>query len=186
MYPDVNKLWDGNDDLLCWAAAASNALFYTGWADQYNSAEEVFTLFRNSFDDKPGSVYQGIRFFLRVVLQSDSSLQDYIKTYPSSGLPNIEQIKGAKKCGIVGLKNDRIEYTHNVACYDFTEDSSIAEKNDPRRITHLIYSDSDDRELANKTMTIKYNINTKRYDLLDEPLKGYYIYYVAILCPPDD
>ena len=183
-YPDANKLWDGKDNLLCWAAAVSNALFYTGWANQFNSADEVFALYRDSFSGKSGTAYIGVKFFLREILKTDVSIKDYCKLYPPSGLPFCSQMRGTKKCGIVGLRNDSLQYTHLTAFYDYSTEGSYVERNDPRQITHLLYSDSDDGELSNKIMNVTYNISTKRYDALNVSTIPYYIYSVMILSPP--
>lgn len=47
--PDVNKIKDGSDSELCWAAACSNALAYTEWGDidPYNIYEKFLKYNKN-------------------------------------------------------------------------------------------------------------------------------------------
>nr|WP_319396603.1 hypothetical protein [uncultured Desulfobacter sp.] len=50
-WTDVDKEWT-DDTVLCWAAASSNILNYTGWgAVAGNSAAELFSYFNNAFSD---------------------------------------------------------------------------------------------------------------------------------------
>ncbi|MCR4804897.1 MAG: hypothetical protein K5981_04515 [Clostridia bacterium] len=57
----------GTDSDLCWAAAASNALYYTGWAAQteygFDSPDRVFELLVNYFSDGGGSSECAISWF---------------------------------------------------------------------------------------------------------------------------
>ena len=58
---DTNKT--GKDDtLLCWAAAASNLLAYTGWTGGpgHQTATDIFGDFVSHWDDKGGSTWYGI------------------------------------------------------------------------------------------------------------------------------
>lgn len=56
---------DDGDNELCWAAAASNILHYTGWGEQagYSSPDALFDLFRDSFDDAAGNTMFGYEWF---------------------------------------------------------------------------------------------------------------------------
>ena len=46
------------DDLMCWAASASNILAWTGWGKSYSSsADAIFAYFQNHWTDAGGSVY---------------------------------------------------------------------------------------------------------------------------------
>lgn len=67
--PDANNR---SDALLCWAAAASNVLHYTGWAAKatynganlnLNSEDDVFDVFMNNFTDQGGSSAYGYQWF---------------------------------------------------------------------------------------------------------------------------
>ncbi len=74
-----------NDEHICWAAAASNILWYTGWGqitpftDEQNLFESVFV---NNFSDKAGSSYYGAKWFLTGEYPSDL---DDTWSKPSSG-----------------------------------------------------------------------------------------------------
>ncbi len=55
---------DGDDEL-CWAATASNMLHYTGWGEKagFNSTDDLFDLFRDSFTDMPSNAFYGLEWF---------------------------------------------------------------------------------------------------------------------------
>lgn len=50
---------------LCWAAAASNILHYTGWGREagFGSTDYIFDVFNNSFSDLPGNTRYGLGWF---------------------------------------------------------------------------------------------------------------------------
>lgn len=58
---DANKTW-GDDGKLCWAAAASNALAFTGWGfpktETFSGAQDIFTHFTNYWPDQPSTVFE--------------------------------------------------------------------------------------------------------------------------------
>ncbi|MGD8295807.1 MAG: papain-like cysteine protease family protein [Desulfobacterales bacterium] len=59
-FADVDK--SGVDDAnMCWAAAAANLLTWTGWAAD---EDDAFDIFRAHFEDKPGYVYNALRYYL--------------------------------------------------------------------------------------------------------------------------
>jgi hypothetical protein len=56
---DTNKTLDNtNDDLLCWAAAASNVLKWTGWGDVtgMNTADDIWMYYQQHWSDLGGDV----------------------------------------------------------------------------------------------------------------------------------
>ena len=59
-WSDADKTDDG-DDLMCWAAAASNILYWSGWADvdgeSFSSSQDIFTYFQDYWTDEGGNVY---------------------------------------------------------------------------------------------------------------------------------
>ncbi len=56
---------DTEDDDLCWAAAMSNVLWYTGWANKagYTSVDDLFEYFISNFTDAGGSAAYGLPWF---------------------------------------------------------------------------------------------------------------------------
>ena len=58
-----------DDDLLCWAAAASNILTYTGWAARagFSSSDDLFEAYIDAFTNKGGSAYFGVGWFFNGV-----------------------------------------------------------------------------------------------------------------------
>ena len=65
----VNPRGGNGDDNLCWAAATSNILTYTGWAAQagFATTDDVFEAFISAFTDMGGSPYYGIGWFFNGV-----------------------------------------------------------------------------------------------------------------------
>lgn len=64
------KINGGNgDDNLCWAAAASNVLTYTGWAAQagFAATDDVFEAFISAFTDNGGNASYGFSWFFNGV-----------------------------------------------------------------------------------------------------------------------
>lgn len=51
---DVNKTWDGDDDELCWAAAAANILEWGGWGAVADSSTAVFEYMKDAWSDATG------------------------------------------------------------------------------------------------------------------------------------
>lgn len=62
---DENGDWTDSDADMCWAASASNILFYTGWARQagFGSADYMFEELIREFTDKGGHNAYGLRWF---------------------------------------------------------------------------------------------------------------------------
>ena len=62
-YDAEKTLSNPDDDLMCWAAAASNVLLATGWArvtgDLFADEDDVFTYFQDHWTDNGGSSYYG-------------------------------------------------------------------------------------------------------------------------------
>lgn len=55
---------DGTDDVfMCWAAAASNALFFTGWHGGFGNENEILDYFQSHWTDGTGNAYYGAQWF---------------------------------------------------------------------------------------------------------------------------
>ncbi len=61
-WSDANKTSaSDDDDLMCWAAAASNILYWSGWANvdgySFSSSQDIFEYFQENWEDEGSSVY---------------------------------------------------------------------------------------------------------------------------------
>ena len=169
--PDFNKRWDGSDHYLCWAAAAANALSYTGWANE--SPEEIFDLIKNETGNVKNTAAAGIYIFVRRHLKSISPLNMYVKLLPSSSLWVCHGMKERGACAILGLLNDCINPGHVITAYE-TVLKENTEIEDVRSIKQFICTDSDDTlgEPFPQEREIAVNIN---YDLVSKQLNTDYI-----------
>jgi len=64
-YQDAEKSpTNSDDDLMCWAATASNVLNWTRWGDVYstgaNAEDDIFTYFQAHWTDVGGNMYFGV------------------------------------------------------------------------------------------------------------------------------
>ena len=50
---------NSEDDLMCWAASASNVLTWTGWARAFSSEDKVFEYFQDHWTDQGGNALYG-------------------------------------------------------------------------------------------------------------------------------
>lgn len=82
---------EGADDNMCWAAASSNILYYTGWAakagfDANSDEDDVFEAFVNNFYDGAGNAYLGFAWFFNGNYQKQGE-NDWaqVKDYSTSG-----------------------------------------------------------------------------------------------------
>ena len=53
VWADANKS-SADDTQMCWAGSASNMLYMAGWADDFDSEDEVFDHFVDHWTDRPG------------------------------------------------------------------------------------------------------------------------------------
>ncbi|WP_287126024.1 IdeS/Mac family cysteine endopeptidase [Desulfobacter sp.] len=64
-YYDAEKSsTNSEDDLMCWAASASNLLAWTGWgfpdSESFTDEDDIFQYFQDHWTDQGGNVYYGI------------------------------------------------------------------------------------------------------------------------------
>jgi len=68
VYYDADKSPElDSDEHICWAAAAANILWYTGWGQtgEFSDEQELFeNVFVNNFSDKAGSSYYASKWFI--------------------------------------------------------------------------------------------------------------------------
>ncbi|MBL0713013.1 MAG: IdeS/Mac family cysteine endopeptidase [Desulfosarcina sp.] len=68
IWHDAEKtLSNTEDDLMCWAAAASNMLTYTGWGfpagEGFTGTDDIFAYFQGHWTDSGGSMYYGAEWW---------------------------------------------------------------------------------------------------------------------------
>lgn len=64
-WQDANKTsWNTEDDLMCWAAAASNVLTWGGWGTAtYNTTDKAFKHFQDHWTDNVGYIWIGYKYW---------------------------------------------------------------------------------------------------------------------------
>lgn len=62
---DANKVWDGSDESMCWAAAASNILSWGGWGtSSFGTEDEIFQNFKDHWTNEGGLMEYGWDWWL--------------------------------------------------------------------------------------------------------------------------
>ena len=161
IYPDVNKYYQG-DTKLCWAAAAANALVWTGWNQALAQArgtpvmdEETLYLYFKVFSPK-GMTNQGW-----------SAIEAIAWILENYGV-NVPILKVAQRrtpyelflcpfflseqdhrCAIFSVSSvlPNEEFDHEITAYEVSNDITRGfAANDPRSVSMSTYCDSDDRK----------------------------------------
>ena len=165
---DSEKTWyaDG-DENMCWAAASSNILTYTGWAAQagFNSADDLFEEYIASFSDGAGSVFYGFGWFFNGIVGTENVAQPtagtgaFLSQYFYRDVAEIVDIDsdGAVNfgtlydrlhdgCGVsLGVNiygPNGFEGGHSVSCWGFVTDIRYPSY-DKRRYKSVLITDSD-------------------------------------------
>jgi hypothetical protein len=83
-WSDVNKLWDSDDDLMCWAAGASNVLSWTEWdgGASLSAAGDIFDEFKFYWDDAVGNAVFAHDWWFT---GRDNDAYGWGKDYPDDG-----------------------------------------------------------------------------------------------------
>lgn len=172
-----------SDEYLCWAAAASNMLHYTGWgkAAGFGSPDYLFDVFTTRFNDQGGSVPCALFWFFNGVNPKqdrddewaqvvDEAYGDFTGFFPTTPYENVVDLVdvGDKKerlsavtqllennCG-VGIDVSFLRGTNGdrLSGHVLTLWGYVREKNDPNGYTYLMLSDSDS----------DFDPNTPRFD----------------------
>ncbi len=173
-YFDADKsAFNKEDDYLCWAATASNMLWYTDWArvtNAQNEQEFFDTYFVNSWADDGGSAQTGISWFLndlsysgrvtsayvgagyysQLMGQYGESPSDYLSVYSATETGALQNLAAGLTAGdAAGLSI--FQYSkpnkagHAITCWGYTVDTSYS-STDPRYFTGLYITDSDDEK----------------------------------------
>ena len=81
-----------DDDLMCWAAAASNILTWTGWGDVasafLDNADAVFSYFQEHWTDAGGAMFYGWEWWF------DGTNNSQGEPYASNGWSQVEEVGG--------------------------------------------------------------------------------------------
>ncbi len=161
------KFWNFDDDNMCWAATASNVLYWTGWGlvDGMSNTDQMFSHFQDHWTDKAGAAYYGWNWwFDGTVTVPDSSwssvdvggggnfwsttaFNDYIG-YSSDASNILSKIDGFLRAGYgIGLSiayySGGSRHGHAITCWGFNYDSSYS-SSDPRYYKGIWVTDSDD------------------------------------------
>lgn len=169
--PDFNKRWDGTDIYLCWAAAAANALSYTGWANE--TPEEIFDLIKRETGNIGNAATAGIYIYIRRHLKNISLLNMYVKILPSSSLWVCHGMRERGACAILGLLNDYSNSGHVITAYETVPKEDV-ETEDVRSIKQFICTDSDDTSGEILPQEREFAVNVD-YDLVSKQLNTDYI-----------
>ncbi|MBR5626369.1 MAG: hypothetical protein IKW74_01950 [Thermoguttaceae bacterium] len=178
---DINKIGDGSDSKLCWAAAVANALIYTGWA--LETPDEVFAQMRALVGKNiPGTALRGLNMYFRKHISTTISLGHYIKILPPSFLWVLRDLRNLGGCAILSLKNGNPEDGHVLTAYD----SSLSgyPQNDIRAINSFLCVDSDDSRTGTFVVSLNYDTEN-RIMKTDYYLNGRqsYVFAATLLLP---
>ena len=126
--PEYSEYYYGYDSYQCWAAACSNMLWMSGWADgltnprtgqPFKSEDDIFEYYNVSFSDQGGDADRGIDwFFMGEFCLQGSSNSPHTMHDPSGGLmPSFVSSVAQKQYDLVERPSD-IERLLRVAAAD--------------------------------------------------------------------
>lgn len=195
---DVNKLWDGNDTNLCWAATSSNLIVW--WQDLYEKkgktlpgkavrdGNEIFAMFRKYKGDVSGTFLNGVPWYF-VGNQSGNGGADggflldlcgiewnpySPKAYSYHDEGKLSAQKDFSEVIISGLKKGAAglklhnRYDHAITLWGAEYDTS-------RNVNAIYVTDSDDRFSGIKRYEVFFdgkNIVMKNYDTSYNKITG--------------
>ncbi|MBR4513807.1 MAG: Ig domain-containing protein [Lachnospiraceae bacterium] len=114
---DAEKKYDlsGGDNLLCWAASASNMLHYSGWgaAAGFSSEDEIFDLFAEHFVDDGFFTIYGISWFMTGTTLNEVDNRQKLKDYKNSGA-FLKEYDFGQNCEYIYAKNNWENVWHDV------------------------------------------------------------------------
>lgn len=198
IFYDVNKLWDGNDTNLCWAATSSNLIVW--WQDLYEKkgktlpgkavrdGNEIFAMFRKYKGDVSGTFLNGVPWYF-VGNQSGNGGADggflldlcgfewnpySPKAYSYHDEGKLSAQKDFSEVIISGLKKGAAglklhnRYDHAITLWGAEYDTS-------RNVNAIYVTDSDDRFSGIKRYEVFFdgkNIVMKNYDTSYNKITG--------------
>ena len=184
--PDVNKIKDGTDSELCWAAACSNALAYTEWGDidPYNTYEKILKYNGN----EGGRSGEKLKQYIKAVLKQRVPLTPYVKIVPPLSLIHYTDLESKGACAILSLHVKGRDSGHAITAYSIVPNN----QNDVRDGFHCDCVDSDDATQEQRLQIRVFNV-ALTYDPLKKGLTTDYILGIefayirsaVILYPPE-
>ncbi len=157
-----------DDNQLCWAATASNMLYWAGWGKNTGSLtvsleDDLLDYYRENFTDGGGYIETGIEWFLdgKYSLNSEPGAAQFKKSGGGDFFPNItisnylsfsydqtavmtNMDSLLRKGDVCGLSISWLSSGgHAVTCWGFSYDTSVAKSN-KNYYTGVWISDSDD------------------------------------------
>lgn len=122
---DFDKVFDGNDDLLCWAAASSNVI---AWWENYNpgltsqtsapTGEDIWTTYKQSYKNTGGYAEDSFYWYFY------EWEEEYRPTWMNQGLTDYGHQSGAYFSTVFDNKLPEIVFSSPNAYDDITEFSS--------------------------------------------------------------
>ena len=162
------RVWDTDDDDLCWAATASNVLYWTGWGivDGMTNCDQMFAHFGDHWNDAGGVVKYGWQWWFYGYeptsgaqvnkagggdFWSSTDFNNYYKSeYDDDEI--LEKIDEFLRAGYgLGLSiayydGSGNRHGHAITCWGFNYDTSY-QKSDSRYYKGIWVTDSDDNKL---------------------------------------
>lgn len=183
---DVNKIQDGTDSALCWAAACANALTYTGWnsSDPFDLYDDIKRVKKN----EGYGLYRGLIFCFRL-LKIRIYYSKYTMVLPTSFLNICGNLEEKHACLLLSIATEGKMPGHALTAYCSFFDET-RRQDDIRSLKQFLCVDSDDSDSGNRftvrtfRLNITYNIKKKRMET-DYILNGdrAYIRYAVLLLP---
>ena len=183
---DVNKIQDGTDSALCWAAACANALTYTGWSnsDPFDLYDDIRQVKKN----KGNGLFRGLVFCFRL-LKITIYYSKYIMALPTSFLNVCGNLEEKHACLLLSIATEGNRSGHALTAYRSAFDKQ-RRQDDIRALKQFLCVDSDDSDIVNRRtkrtflLNMTYNIEKKRLET-DYVLNGKkaYIRYGVLLLP---
>lgn len=195
VYPDVNK-YDWNDSNLCWAASCSNALAWTGWNRAIAAArgvsaldeEDLYNIYRfecpRGISDQAWEPIDAIDWILKYHRIRVPLLKVAQSRTPSDFFLAKSILESGRNCVVLGIwtmTQDNQYSGHALTNYLTFHGSGGNGENDPRRVSEIVYTDSDDApydrtvheevrdtlpgyEVSEKQIYLAYNSQVYRID----------------------
>jgi hypothetical protein len=169
-FADADKT--GVDDLdMCWAAVAANMLTWTGWAAD---EDDVFDIFKNHFEDKPGYLYDALNhYFVNYESGVGAEMVSVRETRSHMLLDFIVSAVHKSKSVAVKIAEPGKEIGHFLTIYGYrylaAEDNFI-----------LYFTDSDDGLHQIRQFKVEWNDANERWEF-QYPYRGYYLAYALSL-----
>ena len=169
-FADADKIEQG-DTNMCWGAAAANIITWAGWAAD---EDDTFDIFRDHFEDKPGYVYDALRYYFDNYVSGVTAEMVAVRESRSAKLMDfivsaVHEGKGvALKIDSLGKING-----HFVSIYGY---SYLAEEDN----FILYFTDSDDGRHRMRQFYVAWNDDSELWEI-QNLYTDYYLEYAISL-----